>query len=148
MYSDKVKTKIQCLSHECLIQVLGSNLPTWDPLVWLRVHRGKISWKPYFWHLNSGLNLTFCLTGMTSFMSALCSNCQEELIAIHMLKFTSTESKSNYNPEILFVPFSDNRGLIDPIKEEHIFSKSFFPWWEMEGSCAVCIDLRISWSFS
>lgn len=89
------------------------------------------------------------LTGMTSFISALCSNCQEELIAIHMLKFTSTESKSNYNPEILVVAFSENRGLIEPMKEEHIFSKSFFPWWlGMEGSCAVCIDWRISWSSS
>lgn len=91
--------------------------------------------KCYFWYLNRGLNLTFCLTGMTSFVSALCSNCQEELIAIHMLKFTSTESKSNYSSEICFILLSENRCLIEPMKEEHIFSKSFFPCCsEIKGS--------------
>lgn len=62
--------------------------------------------------------------------------CQEVLIAIHTLKFTSTESKSNYSSEICFIALLQNRGLIEPIIEEHVFSKSFLPCCsEMGGSC-------------
>lgn len=69
-------------------------------------------------------------------VSAFSSDSQEKLIAIHMLKFTSTESKTIYNSEILFILFSENRGLTEPVKEERIFSKSLFLCCsEMEGSC-------------
>lgn len=46
MYSDKLETKAQYLSHEWLIQGLGRHVSTWDPLVSLRVHRGTLEVEP------------------------------------------------------------------------------------------------------
>lgn len=160
-----METKTQSLSHECLIEgviescthltSLGMTLGTqgdvrtpefscqcqeaaqWVFQDWNLEHMQlNTVWKPYFLYLNCGLNLTFFFLNMYGIICLCALFCQEKLIVIHMLKFTSKESKSNYNSEICFILLSEKRGPIEIIKEEHIFRRTLFPCCsEMEGSC-------------